>query len=235
MPLTNHAPLIVAKPIKAEIMVKCFHEPLTNGFPDTDAVLENNNADRNKKSNDDTEELKIPFSVLALYMGKGVVRELLVDPVYHGWRRVLRIIGYLQSWSSIYRHNSHNEIQWYCKIFILGSTLWDPLIEVKRAQDYFFRWETDRIKLNHKKYPSIWISLEFSLKKEIRSRIAIPTPGSSYLENLDKHEIKGSYGGILWYCIHTCCSFIPKPTCMLHWNGMEIHKFMRVPKGLRRL
>lgn len=90
MPLTNDAPLIVAKPIKAEIMVKCFHEPLTNGFPDTDAVLGNN-----EESKDDTEELKIPFSVLALYMGKGVVRELLVDPVYHGWRRVLRIIDYL--------------------------------------------------------------------------------------------------------------------------------------------
>ena len=132
----------------------CFSEPFTGKLSTAGVEPEPEKEDldevQNDESDNDAEEMTIRFSVLALRVGKGVARELLVDPVYHGWRRALRILGYLQFWTSIYKHKSHSEIQWDCKICMLGSSLWDYLTEVNRAQDYFFRWKTNRIKLNVK-------------------------------------------------------------------------------------
>ena len=137
MPLQEHAYLRVEKPVIAEIMLECFPEPFTGKLSTTvvDPEPEREDLDevQNDESDDDIEEMTILFSILALRAGKGVARELLVDPVYHGWRRALRIIGYLQSWASIHKHKSHCEIQWDCKIFMFGSSLWDPLVEVNRA------------------------------------------------------------------------------------------------------
>ena len=33
--------------------------------------------------------------------------ELLVDPVYHGWMKALRLTGYMQGWRTKYCHNRH--------------------------------------------------------------------------------------------------------------------------------
>ena len=106
MPLIDHAHLKVGKPSKVEIMVECFPEPGKFSAPIDEPEPE---------PDDDTEEMTIPFSVLALRAGKGVA-ELLIDPVRHGWRRALRIVGYLQSWARIHQHKAHKEIQWDCKI-----------------------------------------------------------------------------------------------------------------------
>ena len=149
MPLLDHAHLRVEKPVIDEIMLECFSEPFTGKLStavvEPEPEKEDYPEDLKDESDDDTEEMTIPFSVLG---SKGEARELLVDPVYHGWRRALRIVGFLQSWVRIHKHKTHNGIQLDCKICMLGSSLWDPLTDVKK--DYFFRWETDRIKLDVK-------------------------------------------------------------------------------------
>ena len=113
MPLLDHAHLMVEKPI---IMVECCpeQEKISTPLVELDPEKED--------SVDNSEEMTIPFSVLVLRAGRGVA-ELLVDPVYHGWRKVLRIICYLQSWSSIHKHKTHREIPWECKICMLGRSL----------------------------------------------------------------------------------------------------------------
>ena len=162
MPLADLDHVRVEKPIEDEIMVECYPEPYTGKFTTArvELVPEKEDSDVDPKDefvddhkddfDDDTEEMTIPFSVLVLHAGKGVAGEQLVDPAYHGWRKALRIVGYLQSWISIYKHKSHNEVQFDCKICMMGNSLWDPLTEEKRSQDYLFRWETERIKLNLK-------------------------------------------------------------------------------------
>ena len=94
-------------------MVVCFPEPFTGKLSTAVVELEpekeDSNEDPNDESDDDTEEMTIPFSVLVLRTGKGVVaRELLVDPVYHRWRRALRIVGYIQFWVSIHKHKTQD-------------------------------------------------------------------------------------------------------------------------------
>ena len=84
MPLLDHAHIMVERPIIAENMVQWVLEP---GKFST-AIVEPES--EKKESDDDTEEIPIPFSVLALRAGKSVAGELLVDSVYHGWRRTLK-------------------------------------------------------------------------------------------------------------------------------------------------
>ena len=90
---------MLSKFIIDEIMVGCFPELLTGKF--STAVVEPGTENRDSAESVSTEEMTIPLSDLALHAGNGVARELLVDPVCHGWRRALRMVGYLQSWVSI--------------------------------------------------------------------------------------------------------------------------------------
>ena len=46
------------------------------------------------------------FTVLAASLGRGVA-ELLLDPMFHGWMKALRITGYMQGWKTKYSHNKH--------------------------------------------------------------------------------------------------------------------------------
>ena len=233
MPLVDHAHLNIGKPTKADIMVECFPEPGKFSNPVDEP-----------ESDDDTEEMTILFPVLALRVGKGV-EELLVDPVCHGWRRAIRIVGYLQSCARIHQHRAHREIQWDCKICILGSILWDPVIEEQRAQDYFFRWETNRIKGNVKPevlsrydeqqgiiYDSGRLGMEFQFKTQDLDQVK--------MDFVDKHDIIKPVPVVWWdspvlylylMLIHTKSNM----HAALEPTVKEIHKMMRVPKGLRAL
>jgi len=70
------------------------------------------------------------------------VAELLVDPVYHGWMRALRIVGYLQGWKASYSHNKHLIQDEKCRICVLGDHRWDPRNKIEKAEQYFFSWES---------------------------------------------------------------------------------------------
>ena len=73
------------------------------------------------------------FCVLAAVAGRGVV-ELLVDPVFQGWRRALRITGYLQGWRIKYCHKKHLIPDESCNICKLGEHRWDPRNEEKKEE-----------------------------------------------------------------------------------------------------
>ena len=75
---------------------------------------------------DDTEEMTNPFSVLALCVGRGVAGELLVDPVKYGWRRALRIVGYLRSW--VREISGSDEISQFDEITWSDEIAWFDLI-----------------------------------------------------------------------------------------------------------
>ena len=83
--------------------------------------------------------------VLMNFLGKGVA-ELLVDPVFQGWRRALRITGYMQGWRTKYCHKKHLIPDDKCRVCKLGEHKWDPRNETKKAEDYFFRWESERVR-----------------------------------------------------------------------------------------
>ena len=233
--------------------MECYPEPFTGKF--TTARVEpvsekeefgvdpNDEVDEdpNDDFDDDTEEMTIPFSVLALCYDKGVAGELLVDPVYHGWRRALRIVGYLQSWISIYKHKSHNEVQFDCKICMMGNNLWDPLTEEKRAQNYFFRWGTDRIKLNLKPelvsryveqqgilYEDGRLGAEFQFKAQDLDQVDV--------DYIDKHEILNPVPIVWWMLIHTKTNMHAalEPTIkeiykmrkvLWHWKGLKLKSY----------
>ena len=84
------------------------------------------------------------FAVLAASAGRGVA-ELLVDPVFHGWVKWLRIKGYMQGWKTSYSHSKHLIQDEDC-ICVLGDHKWDPRNETEKAEQYFFSWESERVK-----------------------------------------------------------------------------------------
>ena len=71
MPLLEHAHLMVEKPIIAEVMRECFPEPGELSKPLVEVDPEENDSD------DDSEEMTIPFLVLALRAGRGMVEPLM--------------------------------------------------------------------------------------------------------------------------------------------------------------
>ena len=84
--------LRVEKPVEESIQVECFPESFMKKFSCTEEDLEETDG-----VDDGYEE----FSVLAASAGKGIA-ELLVDPVFQGWRRAPRITGYMQGWRTKY-------------------------------------------------------------------------------------------------------------------------------------
>ena len=85
MPLTSYDQLHLEKPVKELIEKECFPESFTKEFTST--------AVDHEPVDDYPEDDSTEFSVLAAAAGKGVA-ELLVDPVFQGWRRAMRITGY---------------------------------------------------------------------------------------------------------------------------------------------
>ena len=79
------------------------------------------------------------FAVLAANVGRGVA-ELLVDPIFHGWMKALRITGYMQGWKTSYSHSKHLIQDEDCKICVLGDHKWDPRNETEKMEHYFFSW-----------------------------------------------------------------------------------------------
>ena len=71
--------------------------------------------------------------------------ELLVNPVYHGWMKALRLTGYMQGWRTKYCHNRHLIQDDNCRICQLGEHRWDPRNETEKAEQCFFQWKSERV------------------------------------------------------------------------------------------
>ena len=182
------------------------------------------------------------FSVLAAAAGKGVA-ELLVDPVFQGWRRALRITGFMQGWRTRYCHKGHLIPNEDCRVCKLGEHKWDPRNETKKAEDYFFRWESGRVRkklkaADLKKFriqdgivlDSGRLSPDFQLKAQ-------DLDGVGYL---DKHKIGGEVPVVLSDSPVLYAYLMYIHTKSLAHSGVEstvkeVHKKMRVVKGLRCL
>jgi len=91
----------------------CFPELFLKEFS-----ADNKNVSEELKVVDEIEDEDVEFSVLAAKAGRGVA-ELLVDPVFHGWRRAMRMKGYMQGWRTKYSHNKHLIQDENCRIYKL--------------------------------------------------------------------------------------------------------------------
>ena len=119
---------------------------------------------------------------------------------------------------------------------MLRSTLWDPVIKEQRAQDYFFRLETSRIKGNIKSeilsrydeqlgilYDNGRLGMEFQFKTQDLDQVEV--------DYVDKHEII-KLVPVVWWNSPVLYSYL----MLIHTKSnmhaaLEIHKMMRVPKG----
>ena len=96
MPITSYVNLRIDKPVEESMKKECFPESFMKEFThgnEDDETADDEVLDDTDGVEDGSEE----FSVLAANAGKGVA-ELLIDPVFQGWRKALRITGYMQGW-----------------------------------------------------------------------------------------------------------------------------------------
>ena len=122
MPLTSYEKLTMEKSAEEIVKVECFPESFMEKFSaDNKPPVDEDDLDTVDEVDDGSEE----FFALAANAGRGVA-ELLVDPVFEGWRRALRITGYMQGWRTKYCHKKHLEPDKKCNICKLGEHLWDP-------------------------------------------------------------------------------------------------------------
>ena len=142
MPLTSYEQLKMDKSIEEIVKIECFPDSFMEQF----SVNKEHRGDSDEYDTvDDVDDGSEEFSVLAASAGRGVA-ELLVDPVYQGWRRALRITGYMQGWRTKYCHGRHVTTDKNCSLCRLGEHRWDPRNEDKKTEDYFFRWESEQVR-----------------------------------------------------------------------------------------
>ena len=239
MPLTSYEKLTMEKSAEEIVKVECFPESFMEKFSaDNKPPVDEDDLDTVDEVDDGSEE----FFALAANAGRGVA-ELLVDPVFEGWRRALRITGYMQGWRTKYCHKKHLEPDKKCNICKLGEHLWDPRNENKKAEDYFFRWESDRVQRNLKPkelkkfvvhdgiiYDEGRLSPEFQFKTQ-------DVDGIGYL---DKHEIVGKIPVVLpdSPILYSFLMYLHTKTrvhASIENTVKDVFKKMRVVKGLRRL
>ena len=117
MTLTSYEQLKMDKSIEEIVKVECFPDSFMEKFSvNREHGGDNDEYDAVDSLDDGYEE----FSVLAASAGRGVA-ELLVDPVYQGWRRALMITGYMQNWRTKYCHRRHITPDENCSLCRLGE------------------------------------------------------------------------------------------------------------------
>ena len=132
MPLTSYDNLRLDKPVEESIKMECFPESFMKKFThaaEDDEVDHDEVLDDTDGVDDGSDE----FSVLAASAGKGVA-ELLVDPVFQGWKRALRIAGYMQGWRTKYCHKKHLIPDDKCRVCKLGEHKWDPRMKPRKQR-----------------------------------------------------------------------------------------------------
>ena len=233
MPLTPYSQLRVGKPIEDEVKVECFSEPFIKDIENSTGEI-------------------TPLQIISdpgVHTvgcsppgGRGEV-ELIIDPVYHGWRRSLRILGYVRAIWDRFNHKNHLIPIIECDMCRLGVTVWDPRTNEDAGESYFFRYETQVIKKTIKPkllemfqedqgilYDHGRLSAEFQFKTQ-------DVDGPEYI---DKHEILEKTPVVLVDSPILYSYLMYIHTIILPHAGVEITikqitLKMRVFKGLRNL
>ena len=192
-----------------------------------------------KHSNEKDEE---NFFVAAVAAGRGSVN-LLVDPIFWGWSKALRILGYIFAMKDIVKHKSHTEEKPNCDICRLGKDQWDPRTNQDRNELGFFRYESEVIRsslkskelssfteLNGIYYDHGRLSAEFPFKTQDLDQVSF----------LDKQEIIGMKPVVLGDSpvLYAFVMFIhtkSNPHAGVECTVKEVCKKMRVISGLRNL
>ena len=181
-------------------------------------------------------------SVFALSVARGSA-ELIVDPVFLGWRRALRVISYVKATSKILNHRKHLISISSCEICKLEEDKWKPNEDETGAEDVLFRYETSVIKTTVKKsalqrflekdgiiYADGRLSAEFQFKTEELDDVKF----------IDKHEIMDDIPVVLsdypiLYSHAVYIHTLVNPHAGVESTMKEIHKKMRVLSDLRNL
>ena len=79
-------------------------------------------------------------SAFAVVVARGSA-ELMIDPVFLGWRRSLRVISYLKATKVILMHRNHLIMDPSCIICEKGYSRWEPNEDENRAEKYLFEYE----------------------------------------------------------------------------------------------
>ena len=83
---------------------------------------------------------KEDFFLAAVASGRGSV-ELMIDPIFWGWSKTLRILGYIFAMKDIVQHKSHKERKTNCEICRLGMDKWDLGTNQSRNEIGLFKVE----------------------------------------------------------------------------------------------
>ena len=96
MPITSYKKLKLDKKTADNVQQECFPDSFLKEF--------STNSEEVQEELLDDDEPPLAFAALAARAGRGVAG-LLVDPVFHGWIKALRITGYMQGWKTSYLHS----------------------------------------------------------------------------------------------------------------------------------
>ena len=186
--------------------------------------------------------IEFSLSVFALNVARGSA-ELIVDPIFLGWRRALRVISYVKATSKILNHRKHLIPSSSWEICKLGEDKWKPNEDETGAEDVLFRYETSLIKTTVKK--SI---LERFLEKDgiiyadgrLSAGFQFKTEDLENVKFIDKHEIMDDIPVVLsdspiLYSYAMYIHTLVNPHSGVESTIKEIHKKMRVLSGLRNL
>ena len=235
----DHNQLRIARSNEAEVDLEAGVLHLSDFDPGQNSVVTANNVTSLGSiiSSDDFSP-----SVFALSAARGSA-ELIVDPVFLGWRRTLRTISYLKAVHKILKHRKHLILDSSCEICEKGKDKWKPNEDETGAEDVLFRYETTVIKNTVK-----MSVLEKFLEKEgiiyadgrLSAEFQFRTEDLDNVKFIDKHEIIDEIPVVLCdspvlysyaMYIHTSVS----PHSGVEATMKEIHKKMRVLSGLRSL
>ena len=104
-----------------------------------------------ESSHHSTDSVKVQNSSLSNVGSARVQVNLLVEPVFYGWTRALRIINYLLAIPKKMKHRTHLILDENCQICETMGTRWEIRTNELDAEKYLFRYKTQVIKKSVKR------------------------------------------------------------------------------------
>ncbi len=211
-------------------------------FPDSFLREFSTNSEEVQEELLDVDEPPLASAAWAARAGRGVAG-LLVDPVFHGWIKALRITGYMQGWKTSYLRSKHLIQDEVCRICVLGDHRWDPRNETEKAEQYFCSWEPERVKRTLKPTEMQRLIIDegrLSSEYQIREQDLDQVGFLIKVGFLDKHIILGRIPVVFpdSPVLYSYLMYVHMKTSVhafLETTVKEIHRKMRAVKGLRWL
>ena len=232
MPLMKYNELVINKQEVELVKAECFEAPVPQFTSDS-------------KSEPEISIIETVPSVFFSAAGR-VARDLIVDPVYFGWRKANRIITILKSWKKIVEHRKHtvpDKNREECYFCGTRSELWDVRHSSSESELYFFKRETDVIKKTMNKDQLKKYFEQGSILYHcgrLSSEASFQVKDMDNIPVLDMHEFTGNLPVVLvdspvLYSFLMLVHLEIAPHAGVETTVKEVFKKMLVPEGLRRL